>query len=254
MAPATGCSPRPARHGINDESWAERGSRRWRVAWGSLRFQPSIAPGLRASLQRGALCRGAAAAAASAVRGGDAEVPGQEDEPPEEPPKILGPPSGPDPGTSPGQAPAGVSGPVPVARVAPRKFKIMYTCKICDYRNSHMISRIAYNQGIVVATCPGCNSRHLLSDKTGLLDYGVWDVEMLARSGESVTRLGGDGYRRVTGAGKSEAGAPGPTTAPSADQLLVRNEDGLIEALPEGDVSISGAAEFLSGSAGTEEG
>merc|ERR1719336_3470547 len=116
-----------------------------------------------------------------------------------------------------------------VARVAPRKFKIMYTCKICDHRNSHMISRIAYTQGIVIATCQGCNSKHLRSDKTGLLDYGLWDVEMLAQSGESVTRLGAEGFRAVTGSGSVDAAAAVIAGKSNDDsersQLLVKNKD-----------------------------
>ncbi|CAJ1334335.1 unnamed protein product [Effrenium voratum] len=89
------------------------------------------------------------------------------------------------------------TGSVPLARVAPRKFRILFTCKVCETRNSHMISRLAYQQGIVIATCPGCGNRHLLADKTGLLDVGIWDVEMLAQRGENVTRLTTDGYTQV---------------------------------------------------------
>lgn len=154
--------------------------------------------------------------------------------------------------------------PVQVARVAPQKFRLLFTCKICEHRNSHMISRLAYHQGIVIATCPGCTSRHLISDKTGLLDWGLWDIEMLAQQGEKVTRLTTEGYRQMTGeesaaaaeavyagaAARAAAAAEQGLTSPEPKKsekppLLIRNKEGLIEAVPEGDVGISGAAEFL---------
>ncbi|CAK8987760.1 unnamed protein product [Durusdinium trenchii] len=133
------------------------------------------------------------------------------------------------------------SGPIPFARVAPRKFRILFTCKICETRNSHMISRLAYQQGIVIATCPGCNSRHLLADKTGLLDVGIWDVEQLAQQGENVTRLTTDGYRQVSGEQSDNVTSKVGESSP----LLVRNKDGLLEALPEEDLGLSRAADFM---------
>jgi len=172
----------------------------------------------------------------------------------EEPLKLLGTPSGPPPAAS-GEEVSGLR--VPLARVAPRKFKMMFTCKICDHRNTHMISRLAYQQGIVIATCPGCGSRHLISDQTGLLDFGKWDVEQLANSGESVVRLSADGYRQVLAAtdkdvAKAIVAEEGAVAAaaedqrPSEPQLLIKNKDGVIEAVPEEGVSMGSAVEFLS--------
>ena len=104
-----------------------------------------------------------------------------------------------------------------------------------------MISRLAYQQGIVIATCPGCGSRHLLADKTGLLDVGIWDVEQLAQQGENVTRLTTDGYQQVSGETEgAESKAVG-----EGSPLLVRNKDGLLEALPEEDLGVSRAADFM---------
>ncbi|CAJ1334334.1 unnamed protein product [Effrenium voratum] len=135
------------------------------------------------------------------------------------------------------------TGSVPLARVAPRKFRILFTCKVCETRNSHMISRLAYQQGIVIATCPGCGNRHLLADKTGLLDVGIWDVEMLAQRGENVTRLTTDGYTQVDGELNRTSNSPG------ASPLLVRNKDGLLEALPEENLGVSRAVDFMADTA-----
>ncbi|CAE8675304.1 unnamed protein product [Polarella glacialis] len=189
--------------------------------------------------------------------------------------KLLGAASGPTPEPQPGvDGELADPGPVPLARVAPRKFRLLFTCKICETRNSHMISRLAYQQGIVIATCPGCSSKHLIADKTGILDWGLWDVEMLAQRGENVTRLTTDGYEQVgknetstaridalaaaanarkdTGAAAASGSGPGPAAVKKP--LLIRNKDGLIEALPEEDVGIGSAAEFMGYSEDGEEG
>lgn len=72
------------------------------------------------------------------------------------------------------------------------KFLMMYTCKICNGRNAHMISKIAYNYGMVVCTCKTCRNRHLIADNEGKLDfkeYGKKIEEYLVQQGETVQRL-----------------------------------------------------------------
>ena len=44
------------------------------------------------------------------------------------------------------------------------KFLMMYTCKLCQGRNANMISKVAYNFGMVVATCRHCKKKHLIAD------------------------------------------------------------------------------------------
>jgi hypothetical protein len=44
------------------------------------------------------------------------------------------------------------------------KFLMMYTCKICTGRNAHMVSKVAYNYGMVVASCRHCKNKHLIAD------------------------------------------------------------------------------------------
>ena len=48
-----------------------------------------------------------------------------------------------------------------------RKFELQYTCKVCETRNVHKVSRIAYNKGVVICVCKGCMSQHLISDHLG---------------------------------------------------------------------------------------
>ena len=75
------------------------------------------------------------------------------------------------------------------------KFLMMYTCKICDGRNAHMVSKVAYEHGMVVTTCRHCKSRHLIADNERKLDMGP-DVpafkkveELLKSRGERVKKM-----------------------------------------------------------------
>ena len=45
-----------------------------------------------------------------------------------------------------------------------RRLNITFTCTVpnCGHRSSHEFSRHAYEKGIVLVQCPGCESRHLL--------------------------------------------------------------------------------------------
>lgn len=59
---------------------------------------------------------------------------------------------------------------IPTALVG-SKFEIQYTCGVCETRNCHRVSRIAYRNGVVIARCQGCQSQHLLADHLGWTDY-----------------------------------------------------------------------------------
>ena len=73
------------------------------------------------------------------------------------------------------------------------KFLMMYTCKICNHRNAQMVSKVAYNQGMVVSTCRQCKSKHLIADNEGKLDmaeYGKKIEDYLVNTrGEKVQRM-----------------------------------------------------------------
>jgi mitochondrial protein import protein ZIM17 len=55
--------------------------------------------------------------------------------------------------------------------VANHKFQLQYTCNVCETRNYHNVSRIAYRQGVVITRCKGCDSQHLIADNLGWTDY-----------------------------------------------------------------------------------
>jgi len=72
------------------------------------------------------------------------------------------------------------------------KFLMMYTCKLCSGRNAHMVSKIAYTKGMVIATCRHCKSKHLIADNEGKLDmkeYGSKIEDYLRAKGEKVQKL-----------------------------------------------------------------
>lgn len=52
-----------------------------------------------------------------------------------------------------------------------RKFELQYTCGVCETRNCHSVSRIAYRNGVVIARCKGCKTQHLIADNLGWTDY-----------------------------------------------------------------------------------
>ncbi|XP_076174811.1 uncharacterized protein LOC143150424 [Ptiloglossa arizonensis] len=82
------------------------------------------------------------------------------------------------------------------------KLKLYFTCKRCNSRTSKIISKIAYEKGIVIVRCDGCKNNHLIADHLG------WFPEMkkfnniekyLASKGESVRRVLNDvdGYVEI---------------------------------------------------------
>eukprot|EP00931_Biecheleriopsis_adriatica_P053131 TRINITY_DN31057_c0_g1_i1.p1 TRINITY_DN31057_c0_g1~~TRINITY_DN31057_c0_g1_i1.p1 ORF type:complete len:364 (-),score=87.05 TRINITY_DN31057_c0_g1_i1:121-1212(-) len=74
------------------------------------------------------------------------------------------------------------------------RFGLAYTCGKCGTRNTITVSRVAWNQGVVVATCRGCSARHLLADNEARMDMlndtGFTNiVQVLEDKGETVTKL-----------------------------------------------------------------
>ncbi|SCU93857.1 LANO_0E04984g1_1 [Lachancea nothofagi CBS 11611] len=65
---------------------------------------------------------------------------------------------------------------------------IAFTCKKCDTRSSHTMSKQAYTNGTVLIQCPGCKSRHLISDHLKIFsDDRITVQDILNAKGESVS-------------------------------------------------------------------
>ena len=43
-------------------------------------------------------------------------------------------------------------------------YKITFTCKPCQTRSTHKISKQGYHNGTILITCPDCKNRHLICD------------------------------------------------------------------------------------------
>ena len=51
--------------------------------------------------------------------------------------------------------------------IAEKRMLIGFTCKKCQHRTHRTMSHHAYNHGIVLIECSGCQSRHLIADNLG---------------------------------------------------------------------------------------
>ncbi|EGI62020.1 PREDICTED: DNL-type zinc finger protein-like [Acromyrmex echinatior] len=72
------------------------------------------------------------------------------------------------------------------------KLKLMFTCKKCQTRTSKLISKLAYNKGVVIVRCEGCKNNHLIADNLG------WFSEIGKRTNiEKIMELKGETVRKI---------------------------------------------------------
>lgn len=65
---------------------------------------------------------------------------------------------------------------------------IAFTCKRCDTRSSHTMSKQAYTKGTVLIQCPGCKNRHLIADHLKIFnDTNITIQDIMHSQGESVS-------------------------------------------------------------------
>lgn len=82
------------------------------------------------------------------------------------------------------------------------KIKVMFTCKKCNFRNGKIISKLAYEKGLVIIRCDGCKNNHLIADNLGWFEElkNKRNIErLLAAKGETVRKVLNDvdGYVEV---------------------------------------------------------
>lgn len=73
-----------------------------------------------------------------------------------------------------------------------RKIKLMFTCKKCNTRISKLISKLAYDKGVVIVRCDGCKNNHLIADNLG------WFSEINKKINiEKIMELKGETVRKI---------------------------------------------------------
>ncbi|XP_014205537.1 uncharacterized protein LOC106637317 [Copidosoma floridanum] len=76
------------------------------------------------------------------------------------------------------------------------KLMLGFTCKRCNTRNENkIITKLAYNKGVVIVRCDGCKNNHLIADNLGWFGPGhkTRNIETILRQkGESVCRIRDD--------------------------------------------------------------
>lgn len=68
---------------------------------------------------------------------------------------------------------------------------MVFTCAKCDTRAVKAFTRQAYEHGLVLITCPGCKSMHLIADHLGWFGDAGFRVRPLAAWQPVATALRG---------------------------------------------------------------
>lgn len=64
---------------------------------------------------------------------------------------------------------------------------LAFTCKKCDTRSSHVMSKQAYQHGTILVQCPGCKFRHLVSDHLKIFsDHRIKLEDIMKAQGENI--------------------------------------------------------------------
>lgn len=88
---------------------------------------------------------------------------------------------------------------IPGAQTGGKKLAIVFTCKVCETRSVKQFTEQAYQNGVVMARCPGCENLHLIADRLGFFEDESWDIEKaMARMGEEVKAINDDNVLELT--------------------------------------------------------
>ena len=67
---------------------------------------------------------------------------------------------------------------------------IMFTCNVCQHRQARTFSKDAYEVGVVLIRCEGCDNLHLIADNLGWFrDENVNIEQLMKEQGKKVYRF-----------------------------------------------------------------
>ncbi|OMJ11806.1 DNL-type zinc finger protein [Smittium culicis] len=74
------------------------------------------------------------------------------------------------------------------------RFLVGFTCKVCNCRQYKTVSKRAYNHGVVLIKCDGCQNRHLFADNLGWFRDSKLTIEdLMKEQGEVVKKSADEG-------------------------------------------------------------
>ncbi|KAF8536205.1 DNL zinc finger-domain-containing protein, partial [Trichophaea hybrida] len=68
-------------------------------------------------------------------------------------------------------------------------YHLTFTCRPCQARSTHTVSKQAYHGGTILIQCPGCKNRHVITDHLKIFGDTRRTLEdILKESGEVLKR------------------------------------------------------------------
>ncbi|KAI1003792.1 hypothetical protein K3495_g4418 [Podosphaera aphanis] len=98
------------------------------------------------------------------------------------------------------------AGPQEVTKAPRPEYELSFTCKPCQTRSKHRISKQAYHFGSVCVACPTCKNRHVISDHLNFFgDQNITIEELMQKQGQKVKKgtLSEDGTFEIWDDGSS---------------------------------------------------